>query len=103
MNQGRPSCGWKASCQAVHSVAVQIKTRTAAQTRRAWTQRILVAFMATKDQASVVRGTQAQTEGPWGAGYHGGGIGCSVEAVAFRGIGIRALRPGYSALTSVAR
>src|SRR3546814_15100291 len=45
-NHGRPSCGWKPSCQAVHCVADQVVTSTVRKTTRTWPQRILVADIA---------------------------------------------------------
>src|SRR3546814_2272839 len=45
-NHGRPSCGWKPSCQAVHCVADQVVTSTIRKTTRIWPQRILVADIA---------------------------------------------------------
>ena len=75
LNQGWPSCGWKASCQAVHSVAPQTKASTTAQTRRIWPQRILVAFMATPDQPRRGRRTQARTARGREPGHAGAAIG----------------------------
>ena len=49
------------------------------------------------------RGTQAQTEGPWGPDTMAEESDAALRRSPFEEIGIRALRPGYSALTSVAR
>jgi hypothetical protein len=45
-NQGRPSCGWKPSRQAVHCVAVQVVANTISMTMTICPQRILDADTA---------------------------------------------------------
>jgi hypothetical protein len=50
-NKGWPSWVWNARRHATHSVAPQTKASVTALTRSTWPQRILVAFMATEDQA----------------------------------------------------
>ena len=68
LNQGCPSWGWNARRQATHCVAPQRKPSTTALTARTWPQRILVAFMATKDQEATGDSPQVGNAGEREAG-----------------------------------
>ena len=74
-NHGDHRAMVKPSFHAVHSVAAQTKARTTALTRSTCPQRILVAFMATKDQRRFGDGQQAQNWGERATGCCGAQIG----------------------------
>lgn len=58
--------GWKARRHATHSVAPQRKVSTTKLTRRTWSQKILVALMATADERSGLARMQGCPCGPDG-------------------------------------
>ena len=75
LNQGCPNWGWNAKRQATHCVAPHRKASTTALTTRTWPQRILVAFMATKDQEAAGDSPQVGNAGEREAGGFGVQIG----------------------------